>query len=466
MKKSGYKSVFHIYLIFFALLIGMIIAAIGMVLYAYTIQKPDGSFALSDWPEDFTRDFSKYIAFDENAPQVTPDGILELKKNNLWLQIINEECDEVYNYNLPQGYLKHYSPSQLLNMNKSGSQDSTIIIRSIMVKGTEFNYIIGFPVKISRFTSMVNGDRFTNGKTIGFWLIGIMLLLIIVSGMIYGLWVTKRMSGMTAAIGKIVSRSYTPIKNQGVYKDVYDSINTLNSEIQASDELRARNDKLREEWIANITHDLKTPLSPIKGYAELITDPAYDVSPQQMKKYGETILKNTAYAEGLIDDLKLTYQLENGMIPINKKEYNIVRFIREIVIDILNNPEYQSRNISFYCHNEDISMIFDSRLMKRALDNIIYNSLVHNSNETDISISIKSEDNIQICIGDNGKGMNKEELDNLFIRYYRGTDTAKRPEGTGLGMAIAKQVIELHGGSIYVTSELGKGSGFFIEFPR
>jgi signal transduction histidine kinase len=62
-------------------------------------------------------------------------------------------------------------------------------------------------------------------------------------------------------------------------------------------------------------------------------------------------------------------------------------------------------------------------------------------------------------------GMNKEELDNLFIRYYRGTGTAKRPEGTGLGMAIAKQIIELHGGSINVTSQLGEGTSFFIEFP-
>ncbi|HYF83383.1 MAG TPA: HAMP domain-containing sensor histidine kinase [Clostridia bacterium] len=467
MKRSGYKSVFHIYLIFFILLIGMIAAGIGMLFYVFTIQKPDGQSDLSNWPKVFTQDFSEQIVFAGNKPQVKQSGLEELKKNNLWLQVIDEDGVEVLSYRTPQKALNHYTPSELLYLYQTGGNgNSTVFIGGIQHGGTDWTYIIGFPVRISKVTAYLNADKFTGGKSIFIGLMGIMFLLVIISGVVYGLWITKRMSRMISAVGEIASRSYSPIESKGAFRDVYDSLNALDAEIKASDEVRERNEKAREEWIANITHDLKTPISPIKGYAELITDPNYEITLDQIKKYGKMILKNTAYAEELIDDLKLTYQLENEMIPLNKRENSIVRFTKEIVIDILNHPEYESRNISFYSGNEDITLIFDSMLLKRALNNLIYNALVHNSKETKIAISIKAEDKIQIRIQDNGRGMSEEELRNLFTRYYRGTNTGEKPEGSGLGMAIAKQIIELHGGSIFVESKLGIGTSFFVEFPH
>lgn len=159
-----------------------------------------------------------------------------------------------------------------------------------------------------------------------------------------------------------------------------------------------KNEKLREEWIANITHDLKTPLSPIKGYAELISDPDSETEPDEIRKYGGIILKNTAYAEELINDLKLTYQLKNEMLPLNKSRQNIIRFAKELVIDLLNNPEYESRDISFYSPVENAEFFFDRVLLKRALNNLLTNALVHNNKDTKVTVSIKMGDKIQINI--------------------------------------------------------------------
>lgn len=253
--------------------------------------------------------------------------------------------------------------------------------------------------------------------------------------------------------------------SNGAFRDVYDRLNALDSELRLSDEARIRNEKLREEWIANITHDLKTPLSPIRGYAELVSNLDYATRPDEIRKYGNTILKNTAYAEKLIDDLKLTYRLQNEMIPLHKCNQNIVRFVKKLVIDILNNPEFESRNIAFHSSREAVMLSFDAVLLKRALNNLLINALVHNSKETEVSVFIKAEENIQICIQDNGKGISKEGLNNLFTRYYRGINTIAKPEGTGLGMAIAKQIIELHGGSISVESEIGIGTEIVLELP-
>lgn len=465
MKRSGYKSVFHIYFICFILLIGMLVAGIGMVLFTITIQKPDGHAGLSNWPIYFTEDFSAHIVFSDHTPQIKQSGLKQLQENNLWIQIVDTNGNEVQHYNKPQEIPFHYSPSELLFLYQNGTTDYTIFLGSIWHNGLEWTYIIGFPVQISKITMYFNENRFTSGKPILRGMIAVMFLFIIALGLFYSFWLTKQMTRITKVIEEIALRTYTPVTNNGVFHDVYDGLNALSAEIRSSDEMRARNEKLREEWIANITHDLKTPLSPIRGYAELLSDPDYVIEPDEIRKYGDTILKNTAYAEKLIDDLKLTYQLQNEMLPLHKNNQNMVRFVKELVIGFLNNPEYESRNITFYSTDEDIQLLFDPVLLKRALNNLLANALIHNSKETEVAVSVKAEKNVQICIQDNGKGIAKEALSNLFTRYYQGTNTEAKPEGTGLGLAIAKQIIEMHGGSIFVESYVGIGTRFIVEFP-
>lgn len=102
---------------------------------------------------------------------------------------------------------------------------------------------------------------------------------------------------------------------------------------------------------------LKTPLSPIKGYAVILLEDS-STGPEQVRRYAGITLKNVSYMETLIDDLKLTYQLENGMLPINREEQNIVRFLKELVVDILNAPEYENRTIHF--RFPTINLTFDT----------------------------------------------------------------------------------------------------------
>ena len=138
--------------------------------------------------------------------------------------------------------------------------------------------------------------------------------------------------------------------------------------------------------------------------------------------------------------------------------------MKESIIDILNNPDYSDRNISFMGEDRKISYSFDERLLKRAINNLVMNALIHNPEGTEIRIRIQAADKIRITIEDNGRGMNAEEVSRLFQRYYRGTNTDEKAEGTGLGMAIAKQIIEIHGGSIFVESAPDAGTNITICF--
>lgn len=489
MKRSSYKSIIHLYVLFVIILIVILATSYGMVIYVVSSVKPDGETVLNKWPIDFTSDFSQQIVFIDDNPQVTDTGLELLAKDGLWLQVIDGSGHEALSYDKPSSVKKQYSAIELLELYKSGgNSDYTPFIGSIINNGTEWVYIIGFPVQISKVTMYVDANRFTNGRPIIFILSTVAAFIALILSGIYGLWITRQLFKIAKAVEQIALRSYTGAGNHNVFEAVYDSLNTLDSEIRASDEERKKTEIMREEWIANITHDLKTPLSPIKGYAELLTEE--DFSTEDFKRYGDIILKNTVYAEALIDDLKLTYQLKNNMVPIDRKSENIMRFLKEIIIDILNNPKYADRKISFIGQDAPVIYSFDHTLMQRAFNNLIYNSLVHNSPETEITVSFIQKDNsdtmqheargvnfrpevavagetgsIYVYIQDNGRGMEQDELDRLFERYYRGTNTEENTGGTGLGMAISKQIIELHGGSIYVESMLDVGMNITIHFP-
>lgn len=185
---------------------------------------------------------------------------------------------------------------------------------------------------------------------------------------------------------------------------------------------------------------------------------------RMQKKYGKIILRNAENLENIVENLNFTYQLKNGMFPINCENQNLVRLLKEVIITILNNPKYEKRSIAFNCVEDIIDFNFDNTLFKRAFTNLIYNSVIHNSSNTEIRVSIRKEDGIYISIEDNGRGMTEEEVKKLFERYYRGTNSSVSVKGSGLGMAIAKQIIEAHDGKINVKSKLNVGTSIYIEF--
>ncbi|MHC1747301.1 MAG: sensor histidine kinase [Cellulosilyticaceae bacterium] len=468
MKKSGYHTIFHIYLIFFLSLLGAIIASIGLFYLLITVKTPSGSTIKSDWPKSFTEDFRTQIIFIDNKARVKQTGIEALQENDMGLQILDHFGYEIFSYQKPKQADDIYSNTDLLYLYQTGQlkdSESTSFIGTITNNGNDYVYIIHFPMKISKVTMYLNAERFTGGKTIAILIVGMLFMIVLISGITYGFWTTQTMSHLTASIREIATRSYLPIQAHGAFRDIYDSLNTLDTEIKASDMLRDQTEKMRKEWIANITHDLKTPLSPIKGYAEILQEHGTKTE-EQCERYGRIMLKNIAYMETLIDDLKLTYQLENGMIPLARQEQNFIRFIKELIIDILNNPEYERNTIHFEATEETVLISFDQMLLTRAFQNLIINAFVHGDKNTEITLQTSVSDTIfQIVVSDNGNGMTSAETGLLFQRYYRGTNTEHKLEGTGLGLAITKSIVELHGGTISVSSIPGIGTAFQIQFP-
>lgn len=467
MKQSGYRTVFHIYLIFFLSLLGTLLLAGWLFFLTVSIQAPDGTRARSDLPKVFTEDFQHQVIFIDGLPQIKQAGIALLQENAVGVQILDASGYEIYSYRKPEQARTAYSSAELLRLVQSVyTEDSSITVFSGIVSndGKEYVYLLYFPVDVAKITMYVNGERFAGGKAVVLPVLLALLVIILVLGILYGLLTSRAIKRLTTAIYEISARSYLPVQNQGVFHDLYGSLNTLDAEIRASDGLRSQTEKMRKEWIANITHDLKTPLSPIKGYAEILQEDG-GVTPGQCRRYAGITLKNVSYMETLIDDLKLTYQLEGGMLPVNREERNIVRFLKELAIDILNTPEYEDRTIHFENEEVGFEYSFDQTLLTRAFRNLIINAFVHGEADTEVTLRVSASNAmLKISVADNGKGIEPEVAEHLFDRYYRGTST-QQPEGSGLGLAIAKSVIELHGGTISVSTAPNMGTVFHIEFP-
>lgn len=455
-------SVFMVTLIILAM-----IAGIGFYMYYFHIPEPEG-LSLASWPETFTGNFSYWLTENEEGNIVIEDnGLKKLNEYGLWIQVIDEKGYEVLSYDKPESYPASYTSSELLAISTSGFENGyTVFTSSFETADGTWNYFVGFPYAIGKYLLYYNGAAIGRIRPLFRMVILAVACMVILFFFVYMIWITKHLSRITKGIGTISGRSYKPLKENGLFTDVYAALNKLDQEIRRSDKIQSDTDKARNDWIANITHDLKTPLSPIKGYAELLADyPETEI--RNVQEYGSIILKNIGHTEKLINDLKLTYQLDSGAIPFRPQEVRFTRYIKELVIDIVNDPAFADRDIRFESDIPELNITVDPDLFRRAVQNLMINALVHNPSDTKVTVSIMSEPKNHVCVfvRDNGIGMSEAEQSELFSRYYRGTNTKEKSEGSGLGLAIAKQIVMLHGGDISVKSNPGCGTEFAIVIP-
>lgn len=252
-----------------------------------------------------------------------------------------------------------------------------------------------------------------------------------------------------------------------LYQEVINQLDDMRAQLQKSKGERAQLEKAKRDWIAGISHDLKTPLTYIKGYSTLLLNADYDWSKEEQQNFIREIDDKGSHMEQLVQDLNLAMRFDGTQsVPICKTTQNIVSFVQQVLANVSNDLRGQKHQFELQMQTHDLAMKFDPHLLKRALQNIYMNAVIHNEAPITITTTIKKQqDTVTICIQDNGIGMSEETLQHLFNRYYRGTTTEQQSEGTGLGMAIVKSLIEAHEGTITVESVLQQGTKFIITLP-
>ncbi|EJL24998.1 sensor histidine kinase KdpD, partial [Brevibacillus sp. BC25] len=269
--------------------------------------------------------------------------------------------------------------------------------------------------------------------------------------------------------GKPIGRNWRGKEKKSfrVFKDVFDALRHLSETLRSNEKLQQEIEQTREEWITGLSHDLKTPLSSIYGYATFLESEQYEWDRKEVSEFGKTIREKSDYMNGLIEDLNLTYRLKNQALPMVKQPVAIIETIRRIVVDMVNDPSSSLHDIEFSANVQSITAEVDPIWFRRIIVNILTNAIKYTPAGTHVLVEVQSiaADQFVVKIADNGPGMDETTLANLFERYYRGGHTGENTSGTGLGMAIAKQLVLAHGGEIMVESKLGSGTVVVMTFP-
>lgn len=427
----------------------------GLILYQQFNKFND---ATADTEEIFVREFQQYIDVSNGLPSVSKEGLQQLHQRNAWIQLLDVNGQVTDAYFEPQEALSHYAPIDLIQVYKykEFDVDTTVYVGS----KDNINYLIGIKGSgVSRYVVHLSGASTLQliGKY-GLLIIIADLLVATLVGWLFGRTLTKPLYAMIERIQHLKNHKHLPIKvPKGLYRPVFENLSEVSSELAAHEQERKRLEMMREEWISNVSHDMKTPLASIRGYAELLND--RNLSPSDRTEYAQIIEKQSLHMQELLDDLNLTMRLRHQQLPLTLTEVNMVQFMREIVIDTLNTPPYEQANIDFDATAEVILHAIDEHFMRRAVVNFLYNALLHNPPDVNVHVTV---DTNTITIADNGRGISAEDLAHIFERYYRGTNT-EQIQGTGLGTAIARDIIEAHEGTVTILSEEQKGTTVTIQ---
>lgn len=234
-------------------------------------------------------------------------------------------------------------------------------------------------------------------------------------------------------------------------------------------EVRMQYEKDTAELIGNISHDLKTPLTTIKGYAEGIMDGVAD-SEEKREKYIKTIYSKACDMSALVDELALYTKLDFNTMPYNFEIVDLNGYFDACVEDISFDLEMQNIRLDYEnsIRGTEAPVIADREQLKRVINNLVGNSVKYMDKENGIVkiCIVKVKTYYRITISDNGMGIPEEDLPHIFERFYR-ADVSRnsRRGGTGLGLAIAKMIINEHEGRIWTESKVGEGTSMIFELP-
>jgi two-component system, OmpR family, phosphate regulon sensor histidine kinase PhoR len=226
-------------------------------------------------------------------------------------------------------------------------------------------------------------------------------------------------------------------------------------------------ENIRKDFAANVSHEIKTPLTAIKGFVETLRTGEY-ADPKETDRFLAIIEKHVNRLAAIIEDLMKLSKIEqqDEKSDIQLEEYSVKSVISSAIQTCREKAKAKEIAIDFVCP-EDISVLLDSRLMAQAVINLLDNAINYSSKKSDIQISASLKDKeLRISVQDHGIGIPKEHLSRLFERFYR-VDKARSRElgGTGLGLAIVKHIAHAHGGRVSVDSIPGKGSTFSLHLP-
>ena len=315
-----------------------------------------------------------------------------------------------------------------------------------------------------------------NGKSFAMVILFSILVILLITACILSIWIYSAISAPILKLTKATKNikdgnlDFT-IEPEGSpeMRELCEDFEEMRKRLKTANEESTRFDAENRELISNISHDLKTPLTAIKGYVEGIMDGVAD-TPEKMDKYIRTIQNKANEMDHLINELTFYSKIDTNRIPYNFTRVRVKDFFDDAAEEL--GLELEQKNVAFKysCQSdENDEIIADAEQIRRVINNIISNSLKYmDKNEKRISMNIiDTGDDIQVAIEDNGKGIAAKDIGHIFDRFYR-TDSSRHSAqgGSGIGLSIVRKIIEDHSGRVWASSREGEGTIMYFVLRK
>ena len=301
-------------------------------------------------------------------------------------------------------------------------------------------------------------------------------VILISVALVVGLWVYRSIAVPLVKLKKATQNIkegnldfVLDVEGKDEFSELCQDFEEMRRRLKESTEEKSLMEKENRELISNISHDLKTPITAVKGYVEGIMDGVAD-TPEKMDRYVRTIYNKTNEMDHLINELTFYSKIDTNRIPYTFSKLNVEDYFADCSEEV--GLELETRGIELVYANyveKDVRVIADGEQIRRVIHNIISNAIKYMDKPKGIiQIRIKDVgDFIQIEIEDNGKGIGPKDLPYIFDRFYR-TDVSRNSSkgGSGIGLSIVKKILEDHGGKVWATSRLGIGTIMYFVLRK
>jgi len=322
---------------------------------------------------------------------------------------------------------------------------------------------------------LIYSINYETARDVDLWLT-ILACVIDVIAIVMWFWIYKRilvpLDKMRIATKKIADGNFDYELDEKDFVEIpflYNDFEKMRIKLKENEEEKILSENAARELVSNISHDLKTPLTAIRGYVEGILDGVAS-SPQKVRDYLTTIYNKTNYMTKLIDELLYYSRVSGNEFSYNFEKTNVKEFFDDYVKDLYLELDTIKINFSYSANVDADTMIdIDREQIKRALNNIVANAVKYMDKEDpEIHFRVKENmDAINIRISDNGRGIDEKDLPHIFERFYR-SDASRNTKlgGSGIGLSIVKKVIENHEGSVVAISKSGVGTDIDIVLKK
>jgi two-component system phosphate regulon sensor histidine kinase PhoR len=246
------------------------------------------------------------------------------------------------------------------------------------------------------------------------------------------------------------------------------SLDLARTEAERANEKLKQLDRMKSQFFANITHELRTPLAVIKGYVETLVDGHDSVTAVDREKFLKTIQRHTERLNSLLEDLLALSRLESGQNALARERCDLPALLAATLEEMRSMPAAVGHSIELRVDPAVGLVLVDPLKLGQVFENLVGNAFKYTPRGSRIELTarIHPADTIEVCVRDDGPGIPAEDLPHVFERFYRVDKGRSREKGgTGLGLSIVKHIVQLHGGRVWAESRVGEGTAFFFTLP-